>query len=104
MSHNDLIPILCKAKALLINTIKDNNMVSIVESIAVGTPILTTDIPLNSEYIKKYQLGIAKNRWDENDLQDVLDKNEVFVNNCIQYRENLSTKKRVEQFTKVFNK
>lgn len=104
MSHNDLIPILSKAKAMLINTIKDNNMVSIVESIAVGTPILTTDIPLNSEYIKKYQLGIAKNRWDENDLQDILDKNEEFVNNCIQYRENLSTQKRVEQFTKVFNK
>lgn len=26
----------------------------------VGTPIVTTDVPLNSTYIKEYQLGIAK--------------------------------------------
>lgn len=30
----------------------------------VGTPIVTTDVPLNSTYIKDYQLGIAKKQWN----------------------------------------
>ena len=58
MTHDELLPILSKSKALLVNTVKDNNMISIVEAIAVGTPIVTTDVPLNSTYIKEYQLGI----------------------------------------------
>lgn len=82
MTHDELLPILSKSKALLVNTVKDNNMISIVEAIAVGTPIVTTDVPLNSTYIKEYQLGIAKKQWDESDLNDVVskdkDKKDVF--------------------------
>lgn len=98
LSHDELMPILAKAKALLVNTIKDNNMVSIVESIAVATPIVTTDIPLNSTYIKKYKLGIAKRQWTANDLEDIVRNNSDYVKNCLDYRNRLSTKNRVEQF------
>ena len=98
MSHDELMPILAKAKALLVNTVKDNNMVSIVESIAVGTPIVTTDVPLNSTYIKKYRLGIAKHQWAAEDLEDVVCNNGYYVKNCMEYRHRLSTKRRVEQF------
>lgn len=101
MSHDELLPILSKAKALLVNTVKDNNMVSIVEAIAVGTPIVTTDVPLNSTYIKKYNLGIAKQEWSEDDLQKIVFNNEKYVKNCMDYRYKLSTKRRVEQFIEV---
>lgn len=103
MTHDALLPILSKARALLVNTVKDNNMISIVESIAVGTPIVTTDIPLNASYIKEYQLGIAKRQWDENDMHEVVSNNELYVRNCMEYRYKLSTKQRVEQFRMIAN-
>lgn len=101
MTHDELLPILSKSKALLVNTVKDNNMISIVEAIAVGTPIVTTDIPLNSTYIKEYQLGIAKKQWDETDLNNVVSNSEMYVENCMKYRYKLSTKQRVKQFLKI---
>lgn len=101
MNHEGLIPILAQAQALLVNTEKDNNMVSIVESIASGTPIVTTDIPLNSEYIKKFNLGIVQKEWNEDDLQEIVKNNDVYTKNCLYYRQKLSTKKRVEQFTQI---
>lgn len=103
MTHDELLPILSKARALLVNTVKDNNMISIVESIAVGSPVVTTDIPLNASYIKEYQLGIAKKQWDENDLHEVVSNNELYVGNCMEYRYKLSTKQRVEQFQMIAN-
>ena len=36
-------------------------MISIVESIPVGTPVVTTEIPLNASYIKKYKFYKKKN-------------------------------------------
>ena len=101
MTHDELLPILSKSKALLVNTVKDNNMISIVEAIAVGTPIVTTDVPLNSTYIKEYQLGIAKKQWDESDLNDVVSNSEMYIENCMKYRYKLSTKQRVEQFIEI---
>lgn len=101
MTHDELLPILSKSKALLVNTVKDNNMISIVEAIAVGTPIVTTDVPLNSTYIKEYQLGIAKKQWDELDLNDVVSNSKLYIENCMKYRYKLSTKQRVEQFLEI---
>lgn len=98
LSHEELMPILADSKALLINTVKDNSMISIVESIAVGTPVLTTDVPLNSAYIKKYKLGIAKSKWDENDLDEISRNSQMYVKNCMDYRESLSTKSNVDKF------
>lgn len=101
LTHEELLPLLSKSKALLVNTVKDNNMISIVEAIAVGTPIVTTDVPLNSTYIKEYQLGIAKRQWDESDLNDVVYNSEMYIENCMKYRYKLSTKQRVEQFIEI---
>ena len=101
MTHDGLLQILPRAKALLVNTVKDNNMISIVEAIAVGTPIVTTDIPLNSTYIKEYSLGIVRHQWSETDLNDVAINNTTYVENCMRYRYKLSTKHRVEQFLEV---
>lgn len=101
LSHEQLIPFLSQAMALLVNTEKDNNMVSIVESIATATPVVTTEVPLNATYIKEKLLGIAKNEWDEGDLREIAVNGQRFINNCLQYRESLSTNKRAEQFIHV---
>ncbi len=101
LSHREMLPILSGAMALLVNTEKDNNMVSIVEAIATGTPIVTTDVPLNATYIREHELGIAKPNWTEDDLREVMLHNERYVQNCLSYRYSLSTKKRVEQFLEM---
>ena len=49
----------------------------------VGTPIVTTDVPLNSTYIKDYQLGIAKKQWNKSDLNDVVSNSEMYIENCM---------------------
>ena len=103
LNHEELLPYLAHAKALLVNTVKDNSMISIVESIAVGTPVVTTEIPLNASYIKKYKLGIAT-EWDQQDLMKIVNDNEVYVNNCLKYREKLSTLSKVDDFMNCFRK
>lgn len=100
MRHEQLLPLLSHAKALLVNTEKDNSMISIVEAIAVGTPVLTTEVPLNASYIKKYRLGIAK-EWDHNDLAEIEKNQAVYVRNCLNYRDVLSTHNKVDQFIKI---
>lgn len=102
LEHWELIPLLSKAQALLVNTVKDNNMISIVEAIAVGTPIVTTDIPLNASYINEFQLGIVRKQWDERDLNSLVKNEKFYVDNCVSYREKISTIYKVEQFIKCF--
>lgn len=100
LAHNELIEILKKALAMLIYTEKDNNMVSVVESIAVGTPVITTSVPYNAEYIKKYSLGIVDDNWDFNTMKTVAD-NSRFIENCCEYRNRLSTAKKAEEFIEI---
>lgn len=97
LNHKDLIGYLMKAKAMLVYTKKDNNMISIVESIAVGTPVITTCVPYNSSYIKKHALGIADDSWGADALNEIA-CNDRYIKNCFEYRENLSTEKKVQQF------
>lgn len=67
----------------------------------VRTSIVTIDVPLNSTYIKDYQLGIAKKQWNKSDLNDVVSNSEMYIENCMKYRYKLSTKQRVEQFLEI---
>jgi 1,2-diacylglycerol 3-alpha-glucosyltransferase len=90
MNHEKLLPIVAESKALLVYTAKDNNMVSIVESIAVGTPVVTTSVPYNAEYIKRENLGIVQDDWGEGELRQVSDDNETYSGNCLRYRHRLS--------------
>ncbi len=101
MDHKGLMPVLARAKALLINTSKDNSMVSIVESIAAGTPIVTTSVPFNSVYIKREKLGIVKDNWDQAELEKICDENDLYVTNCMKYRERLSNVYFAKEFDKV---
>lgn len=102
LNHSDLIEILKKSKAMLVYTEKDNNMVSIVESIALATPIITTSVPYNSSYIKANELGIVKDDWNEDDLNKIACDNK-YINSCMNYRKYLPTEYKAEQFISIYN-
>lgn len=101
MDHEKLMPVLARAKALLINTSKDNSMVSIVESIGAGTPVITTSVPFNSSYIRQENLGIVKDEWGLEELKQICADNAFYVENCIHYREKISNRYFAKQFDRV---
>lgn len=92
LHHEKLFPLMSAAWALLVNTERDNSLISVIESIASGTPVLTTDVPLNARNIKSYGLGIVDNGWDEDDLRIIVNRQADYRNNCLIYRERISTK------------
>ena len=104
MSHEQLLPIVADSKALLISTAKDNNMVSIVESIAAGTPVITTSVPYNAVYIRRESLGIVSDNWNAEDLDSICTENDMYVRNCVRYREKLSNTYLANQFIQLLKK
>ncbi|MDE6846818.1 MAG: glycosyltransferase [Lachnospiraceae bacterium] len=101
LTHEELLPIVSQSKAMLVSTEKDNNMVSIVESIAVGTPVVTTSVPYNAYYINKETLGIVRDDWNEDALKQICGKYDMYHANCIAYRDKLSNVYCVRQFMTV---
>jgi 1,2-diacylglycerol 3-alpha-glucosyltransferase len=82
-------------------------MVSIPESIVSGTPVVTNLIPITTADINKEKLGIAKDKWDENDLVEIIDNNRLYVDNCINYREKLTNSycaKKITDISQGYNK
>ena len=100
LPHNELTDILKKSQAMLVYTRKDNNMVSIVESIACATPIITTSVPYNASYIESENLGIVNDNWNEDDLNKIA-SDKSFITNCISYRDTLSTRGKAELFCDI---
>lgn len=86
----------------LVNTRQDLNMVSIPESIVSGTPILTNMIPASAGYIKQAKLGIAKNNWTENEIMKIVDNNSSYVENCLKYKDKLSSKHSAQLLIDLF--
>lgn len=103
LSHSELMDKLKTAKALLVYTEKDNNMVSIVEAIAVGTPVITTSVPYNASYIRDNRLGIVDDSWNADSLSEIAGNTE-YINSCSSYREKLSTLSRVDTFIEISKK
>lgn len=101
LTHEQLLPLVAQSKALLVSTEKDNNMVSVVESIAVGTPVVTTSVPYNASYIKREKLGIVQDDWNEDALERICSDNEMYAANCAAYREKLSNAYCARQFLTV---
>lgn len=103
LDHSKLTEILKESLAMLVYTEKDNNMVSVVESIALATPIVTTSVPYNSSYIKSENLGIVNDEWNEEDLNKISSDNDKYVSNCLEYSKTLPWEYKVDQFIKVYN-
>ena len=101
LTHEELMPVTAQSKALLVATEKDNNMVSIVESIAVGTPVVTTSVPYNAHYIRQYKLGIVEDEWDGHTLERICEDNGMYRANCTEYRIKLSNEYCAGQFMSV---
>lgn len=102
-THQEIIPILSKSKAMLINTMKDNSMLTIVESIACGTPIVSTNVPYNCYYIERNELGIICNeQLKEKKLEDIVENNIDYINNCEKYREYISNEYHIKQFIREY--
>ena len=103
LTHEELMPIVAQSKALLVSTEKDNNMVSIVESIAVGTPVITTSVPYNAYYIEKDKLGIVDDHWDAHTLEQICENHALYRANCVKYRDKLSNVYCAGQFISVMS-
>ena len=101
MTHMQLVPVVAASEAMLVYTCKDNNMVSVVESIAVGTPVVTTTVPYNAAYIRREQLGIAEDDWTVEALMKIVKDNRFYRANCLAYREKLSSDFCAGQFIHV---
>ena len=97
-NHDEMMELLSSAKAMLVYTRKDNSMISIAESLAVCTPVITTSIPDNARTIKQNELGIVKDEWTYEELEKIVDNNDTYINNCLHYRENLDNKHNVDLF------
>lgn len=86
----------------LVDTLKDINVVSIPESIASGTPVLTNTVPATSHYIEEFKLGIVKDGWDVDELAEIIDNNSMYVDNCISYIPGLTNEVVASRLIKVF--
>ncbi|WP_026506332.1 glycosyltransferase [Butyrivibrio sp. MC2013] len=102
LGHDKMLPYLQHAKAMLINTEKDNSMISIIESIACGTPVVSTPVPLNTPEIIEGSLGIIAEKISSKQLADIDRDNSSYVENCRLYRDKLSNEAKVREFIKVF--
>ena len=101
-THKEIIPLLSKSYALVINTEKDNSMLSIVESIACCTPIITTNIPYNCDYIIKHNLGVVMEKISSSNFEEIESNIVNYINNCMKYRNNISNEYHVKQFLNEF--
>lgn len=71
MSHRDFAPISRRAKGMLINTVRDSNMVSVSEAIANGTPVLMNSVPYIAPFIRDNGVGIVRDGWNEDTLEEL---------------------------------
>ena len=108
LSHKEFSSISALAKGFLVNTSKDLNMVSIPESILCGTPVLMNTLPNTAQFIANNKLGIAKDNWDEGDLVEMVENYDLYHDNCVQIREQLTnvgcSKKMIKIYTEYKQK
>lgn len=93
-----------KAKALLIDTMQDNNMVSIPETIACGTPVVTNTIPTNVYVIEECGLGIVKDDWTDEDLIEIINNTEAYTKHCVDYHEKLGSEYAAKSLIDIYMK
>ncbi|MDR9859875.1 glycosyltransferase [Treponema socranskii] len=90
LSHTELCHYISESLLFFLNTRMEMNPVSILESIASGTPVLTTENLNLAHFIHESKVGIAKNDWNINDIITIIENNNTFVENCLKYRNEFS--------------
>lgn len=104
LQHSELNTYLSHAKAILLNSKKELCMVSLYEAVVVATPVITNTVPYNSIEVIQNKLGIAKDDWNENDMMEVIQNNQFYIDNCLFYRKHLSIETIANKFIDIFSK
>ena len=86
----------------MFNTLRDQNMLSISESVVSGTPVMTNLLPALSGFVAKERVGIAKDNWDETDLVTIIANNSFYVDNCFNCREKMSIESCAQKIVNLF--
>ncbi len=100
--HSELNKLMSESIALLINTVQDNNMVSIPEAIVSGTPVLTNDVPTNAPMIKTNGLGLVRKDWGVEELKEIVENNNFYVKKCVEFRDALSVESTAQNLINAF--
>jgi len=103
LSHSQMAVLVRRAKALLVDTMNDLNMISIVEAIASGTPIVTNTLPSTSSYIVQHGLGIARDGWNEEDLIQVIRNYEAMHRACVAVRDDVTNVGCAQKMIDIFS-
>lgn len=85
LSHEELFRYYRESKASLFDSLRELNMLALMESVAMSTPVVTNRVPFDSEVVEKNQLGIARDGWNEEDMARVIEQNDFYVENCQRY-------------------
>lgn len=100
LTHAELAPLIASARATLIDTLRDLNMVSIPESIVAGTPVITNEVP-STDIVDVEGAGIKRNGWDADDMWRVA-TDPKFVENCHRLRPLLSVTQSARSLVEIF--
>lgn len=92
LTHATYPQIAGTAKGLLINTLQDNSMVSIPESIALGTPVLLNSVPLLAKEVEERRLGMCRDDWGADALEEMAKRYDEFHKGCIHWRNEYTAK------------
>lgn len=88
--HTEWAKITAGATAMLIDTVQDNNMLTVSESIVSGTPLLMNSLPTNADYVDINNLGIVKDNWGPEDMEEMVARYDEFHRSCLSVRNTLT--------------
>lgn len=90
LPHEELFRYYRESKASLFDSLRELNMLALMESVALSTPVVTNRVPFDSEVVEKEQLGIARDNWNEDDVAQVIEENDRLVANCKKYAQSIT--------------
>lgn len=99
--HNRLGLALSQSVASLVATTHDLNMVSITESIACGTPVITNRVPNTADAIERHRLGIVRDDWDARDMITIV-SDPGFARRCQARREKSTCQAAAHRLIQLF--
>lgn len=90
LPREELGHLVASSLAFLVDTLADLNVISIVESVVAGTPVVTNRVPLTAPWIEREGLGIARDGWDASDLARIVDDAPQYSEACGRVRPTLT--------------
>lgn len=103
-NRTEVSDILRHATAFLTDSMRELNMVSMMEAVSCGTPVISNTVPYPSDTIKEYNLGIVDDNWDFHSLIYVAEHIAEYTPRCVEYGKKLSFDYLVNKMTDIFNR